>query len=107
MKPELHRMVATLCSYESLFGPYHSQTLRLMVEVGAAYLELGQLEPAERLLRRATGDLERFFGRQHDARLRGLEFLRDLAVSRGDLAGAGFLQQELLECRETETLPVV
>jgi hypothetical protein len=100
-------MVATLCSYESLFGPYHSQTLRLMVEVGAAYLERGQFEPGERLLQRATGDLERFFGRHHDARLRGLEILRNLAVSRGDLARARLLQQELLECKRTETVPVV
>lgn len=96
-------MVATLCSYESMFGPHHPQTLRLMVEVGAAYLDRGQFGPAECLLERAIVDLGRFLGREHDARLRGIRFLRDLCVSRGDLARAQLLDREILESEGTET----
>jgi hypothetical protein len=34
---EIPSMLATLCSYECLFGPYHPQTLRLLTEVAVAY----------------------------------------------------------------------
>ena len=40
---ELPSMLATLCSYENLFGPYHPQTLRLMAEVANAYWQVGEL----------------------------------------------------------------
>jgi hypothetical protein len=103
MEPELHSMVATLCSYESLFGPYHPQTLRLMVEVGAAYLDRGQFGLAEHLLERAIGDLGRFLGREDNARLRAIKFLVNLYVSRGELERAHFLEQELFECHNPET----
>ena len=94
-------MVSTLCSYEALFGPYHLQTLRLMIEVGAACLDQGQYGPAECLLERAIKDLGRLHGREHDARLRGIAILRNLCVSRGDLERAGSLQRELFEMQRT------
>jgi hypothetical protein len=106
MEPELHSMVATLCSYEALFGPYHSQTLRLMIEVGAACVDRGQYGPAECLLERAIKDLGRVHGREHDARLRGIAILRNLCLSRGDFERAGSLQRELAECRRPEMLTV-
>lgn len=106
MESELHSMIATLCSYEALFGPYHLQTLQLMIEVGAACVNRGEYGPAECLLERAIKDLGRLHGSQHDARLRGLAILRNLCVSRGDLERAGSLQRELLECRRLETVPV-
>lgn len=62
---ELQGMLATLCSYENQFGPYHPLTLRLMTEVGVAYGRGGEIETARRLLARAVRDLARFLGEEH------------------------------------------
>lgn len=91
-------MIATLCSYENLFGPYHPQTLRMMIEVGAACLRTGDLAHARFLLERATSDLNRFFGRDHEARLRAVAGLRDLYRASGELDKAESMERELFEC---------
>jgi hypothetical protein len=75
---ELPSMLATLCSYENLFGPYHPQTLRLMAEVANAYWQAGELGHARPLLERAVGDLGRYLGTEHHLRLRAIATLRDL-----------------------------
>jgi hypothetical protein len=96
---ELPGMLATLCSYENLFGPYHPQTLRLMAEIANAYWQAGELGHARPLLERAVRDLGRHLGTGHDLRLRALAALRDLFVAQGDYERAGAAQRELLECQ--------
>jgi hypothetical protein len=60
-------MLATLCCYESQFGPYHPLTLRMMTEVGAEFGRQGEVEKARCLLQRAATDLGRFLGADHPA----------------------------------------
>jgi hypothetical protein len=96
---ELPGMLATLCSYENLFGPYHPQTLCLMAEVANAYWQVGELGHARPLLEKAVRDLGRHLGAGHDLRLRALASLRDLFVAQRDYERAGAAQRELLECQ--------
>jgi Tetratricopeptide repeat len=98
-RTELPGMLATLLSYESLFGPNHPQTLHLMMEVGIALCRLRQFDHARPLLERGTRDLERVLGRNHDWRLRILGALRDLFVQQADYPRAAAVQKELLHCR--------
>jgi len=95
---DLKGMLATLCSYENCFGPYHPQTLRLMTQVAIAYWQAG--EPGARpLLERAVRDLGRHLGADHDLRLRALAALRDLFVAQRDYESAASAQRELLGCQ--------
>ena len=66
---DLPSMLSTLCSYENLFGPYHPQTLHLMVGAGLAFWHYGECTYARPLLERAVRDLGRYLGREHEARL--------------------------------------
>jgi eukaryotic-like serine/threonine-protein kinase len=92
-------MLATLCSYESRFGPYHPQTLCMMTHLGAAYWQAGEPRRARPLLERAVRDLGRHLGESHDLRLSALTTLRDLFVAQGDYQRAASIQKELLECQ--------
>ena len=96
---EIPSMVATLCSYESLLGPYHPQTLTLMTEVVVACWHQGELSIARHLLERAIRDLGRNLGRDHDLRLRALAAMRDLLLRQSDYGQAGAYQRGVLECR--------
>jgi hypothetical protein len=97
-RTELPSMLATLCSYESWFGPYHPQTLRLMALVAMAYSQAG--EPGSGpLLERAVRDLGRYLGQDQDLRLRAMATLRDLFVAQRDYDRAGVVQRELLDCQ--------
>jgi hypothetical protein len=98
-RAELPSMLATLCSYEHLFGPYHPQTLRLMAEVADAYWQVGELGQARPLLERAVRDLGRYLGTEHELHLRALATLRDLFVAQREYERAGAVQRELLECQ--------
>jgi FimV-like protein len=49
-------MIATLCSYENCFGPYHPQTLALTMELAAALWQSGDANSARRLLERVLRD---------------------------------------------------
>jgi hypothetical protein len=49
-------MIATLCSYENCFGPYHPQTLTLTMELAAALWHSGDANSARRLLERVIHD---------------------------------------------------
>jgi hypothetical protein len=93
-------MLSTLCSYESLFGPYHPQTLHLMAEVALALWHHRELAYAHPLLERAVRDLGRYLGRDHEARLSALATLRDLLFEQGDYERAGTTQRELWECQK-------
>jgi Tetratricopeptide repeat len=96
---ELTSMLATLFSYESLFGPNHPQTLQMTAEVGIALCRNGQLDFAQPLLERGVRDLERVLGRNHDLRLGILAALRDRFVQRSEYQNAAAAQQELLHCQ--------
>jgi hypothetical protein len=98
-RAELPGMLATLCSYESCFGPYHPQTLCLMTQVAVAYWQAGEPEQARPLLEKAVNDLRRHLGRNQDLRLRAIATLRDLYMAQRDYERAGVAQRELLECQ--------
>jgi hypothetical protein len=98
-RTELPSMLATLCSYENLFGPYHPQTLRLMAEVANAYWQVGELGHARPLLERAVRDLGRHLGAEHELHLRAIAALRDLFIAQRDYERAGVAQRDLLECQ--------
>jgi hypothetical protein len=91
-------MLATLCSYESWFGPYHPQTLYLMTNVAVAFWQAGEPERARPLLEGVVRDVDHCLGREHDARLGALAALRDLLVDQRDYDRAASIQRELLEC---------
>jgi hypothetical protein len=93
---ELPGMFATFCSYESLFGPNHPQTLRMICLLGLALVRHGELDQARIVLDRGVRDLGRVLGRDHDWRLDLLNALRDLLVWQEDHHRAGVVQQELV-----------
>lgn len=102
---DLPSMLSTLCSYENLFGPYHPQTLHLMVGAGLAFWHYGECTYARPLLERAVRDLGRHLGREHEARLSAITALRDLLLSLGDYERAQAAQMELLECQRLRLGP--
>jgi tetratricopeptide (TPR) repeat protein len=97
-RAELPSMLATLCSYENWFGPYHPQTLCLMAQVAFAYCQAGEFDYARPLLERAIRDLGRHVCRDHELRLRAIAILKDFFVAQGDYERAEAFQRELLEC---------
>ena len=91
-------MLATLCFYEDQLGPYHPHTLRLLVDVGIAYVEKGYLEGARCLLTRASRDVARTLGPGHELRSRAVAGLRDLFMRSSEWERAADAQRELVEC---------
>src|SRR5580704_2505736 len=85
---KLPSMVATLCYYESRFGPYHPHTLRLMAQVADAYLQAGELGHARLLLQRVIKDVGRCLSQDHELRLKAITNLRDLLVVQRDYESA-------------------
>ena len=98
-RAELPSMLATLCYYDSQFGPYHPHTLRLMGQVADAYWQAGELDRARPLLQRVIKDVGRCLSRDHELRLKAIASLRDLLVVQGDHDSAAAVQRELLECQ--------
>jgi non-specific serine/threonine protein kinase/serine/threonine-protein kinase len=96
---ELPGMLATLCSYEGQFGPYHPHTLRLMAQVGIACRQAGELAVARPLLERAVRDTGRGLGWDHEVRLLAMAALRDLFAEQSDYRRAAAVQKELLDCQ--------
>jgi hypothetical protein len=80
-RAELPGMLATLCSYESFFGPYHPQTLCLMAQIAIASWRAGEFDHARPLLERVVNDLGCHLGRNQDLRVRAIEALRDLFIA--------------------------
>jgi hypothetical protein len=99
MQHHIPSVLATLASYEGLFGPYHVQTLALTTVLAVALSDAGHRADARRLLERAAGDLTKHHGRHHPARIRALEALSDLLCQEGDWQAALPVQRELLDCR--------
>jgi hypothetical protein len=96
---EIPNMMATLASYEGLFGPHHAQTLALTAILAEALCASGDRVVGKRLLERAAGDLARHHGRYHPARIRALQTWAGLLCQDRDWKAAVPIQQELLDCR--------
>jgi hypothetical protein len=94
---DLPSMLATLCSYEGLFGPYAPQTLCLMAQVGNACSQAGEFEYARYLLEKVVRDVGRYLGQDHNLRLRAIAALRDIFVAQRDYKRAGMILEQLLE----------
>ncbi len=74
-------MLATLSSYECLFGPYHVQTLTLAAQAGEALWLSGESDQARVLLEHAARHLARYGDLAAGVRIRTLSVLRDLRAS--------------------------
>jgi hypothetical protein len=92
-------MMATLASYEGLFGPYHPQTLGLTIELAVALCSAGRWDEGRRLLQWALLNLTQHYGMQHPVRMRALEAWAALLRRQGDWKAALPIQRELLESR--------
>ncbi len=91
-------MMATLASYEGMFGPYHPQTLAIVTALGVALCSSGKPVEGKQLLERAAGDLSKHHGKHHSVRIRALEALAAILCQEGDWKAALLVQRELLEC---------
>ena len=88
-------MMATLCSYDRLFGPRHIQTLSLTAHIAEVLWAAGDAQSAQCLLDRVVSNLSR----THATRISALHTLRDLALQEEDVRKAIVLQIEIAECR--------
>src|ERR1035438_5490669 len=98
-RANLPSLVATFCSYESLFGPYHPQTLQLLTTLGIAYWQAGELGLALSVLERAVRDLNGNLQRDHHLRLRALAAMKEVSLAQGDHERAGAVQTEIVGCQ--------
>jgi hypothetical protein len=96
---DLPAMMATLGSYDRLFGPRHIQTLSLAAHIAEVLRALGQSQTARSLLERVVRDLNQSASRTHTTRLSALHALRDLLLEQAEIARAIALQTEIFECR--------
>jgi hypothetical protein len=65
MSSDVSAMVATLCCWENLLGPYHPSTLCLAIHLGTALADAGDHPRARVLLERAARDIDRHLSRDH------------------------------------------
>src|SRR5580704_6632567 len=91
-------MVATLSSYDRLFGPRHIQTLSLAAHIAKVLRGLGEIYMALSLLERVVRDLNQTVGRTHPLRISALQALQDLLQEQAETARASALQNEISEC---------
>ena len=94
---ELPGMIATLNSYESMFGPYHVQTLALTVQLARALWSVGEAQAAQQLCERSARTLARGRDEASFLRVSALTTLRDLFLERGDSVKAIAVQKEVVE----------
>lgn len=98
---DLAEMMATLSSYDRLFGPSNMRTLSVAALLGENLAKCGETELARNLLNRVVRDVGRTAGPAHPLRIRALDSLRELHIRRGDLESAVAVQTELAACRRT------
>jgi hypothetical protein len=91
-------MIATLGSYDRLFGPRHVQTLSLAAQIAAVLCAIGESQTARSLLERVVRDFNQSANRTHATRISALQALRDLLLEQSDFASAIAVQTELFEC---------
>ncbi len=97
---DLPGMIATLGSYDRLFGPRHLRTLSLAARVAKALSASGDTQSARYLLERVVRDLAQSAGRAHATRISVLTTLRDLLLQRGEAREAIAAQTEIAECAQ-------
>jgi hypothetical protein len=98
-------MMATLASYQGLFGPYNPQTLAMTIVLAVALYDSGHPLDGRRLLERALGDLTRHHGRHHPVRIRALEAWSTLLSQEAEWKAALPVQRELLEMPHAHPWP--
>jgi len=99
MTQNIPGMMATLVSYEGMFGPYHPQTLSLTAALAVALCSAGSRADGKRLMARAVEDLTKHHGRHHPIRIRALEAWSVLLCQEQNWGAALPIQRELLDCR--------
>jgi hypothetical protein len=95
---DLPAMLATLGSYDHLFGPRHIQTLSLAVRIAEVLRHLGESQTARLLLERVVRDLNQSSNRAHATRIVALHALCAVLIEQSQLPKAIAVQQELAEC---------
>jgi hypothetical protein len=91
--------MATLASYEGMFGPYSAQTLGLTTTLALAFCASGRADEGKSLLRRALLDLTKHHSPNHPVRIRALEAWAALLERDGDSMSALLIERELRDCR--------
>jgi hypothetical protein len=92
-------MMATLASYEGMFGPYHPQTLGLAATLALALCSSGRQEAGRPLLQRALAELTRHYGKHHPVRIRALQAWCAVLCQERNWQAALPVQRDLLACR--------
>ena len=96
---QIPSMMATLASYEGMFGPCHVQTLGLTTALAMALCATGRNQEGRPLLQRALLDITKHHGPRHPLRMRALEAWCELLRQEGDWTAALVIQRESRECR--------
>lgn len=94
---DLQSMIATLNSYESMFGPYHLQTLALAVQVARVLWSVGEVQTAQQLSERSAKYLARGGDQANSLRMSALTILRDSSLKQDDFEKAVAVQKEIVE----------
>jgi hypothetical protein len=95
---DLPAMIATLGSYDCMFGSRHIRTLLLAAHIAEVLRGLGQTQTARSLLERVVRDLNQSANRTHATRISALRALRDLFLEQSEIASAIAAQTEIAEC---------
>jgi len=93
---DLQSMIATLNSYESMFGPYHLQTLALAVQLARILWSVGEVQTAQRLAERSVKYLARGGDQVNSLRMSALTTLRDSLLEQGGTEKAIAVQREIV-----------
>lgn len=93
---DLPSMIATLNSYESMFGPYHLQTLALAVQIARVLWSAGEVQTAQRLSDRSVKYLARGGDQVNSLRMSALTTLRDSLLEQGDTENAVAVQKQIV-----------
>ena len=95
----IQSLMATLHSYEDLFGPYHPQTFAVLTKLAVALWNAGQIRFATSMLERAIPDFTSTFGSDHPSRLEALTVLSGLLFEQCSFEEASAVQREIVNCR--------
>ena len=89
--------VQDLAGGEKAWGPEHTLTLATVNNLGLLYADLGRLDEAEKMYRRALQGYEKARGPEHTSTLNTVNNLGNLYKSQGKLGEAEKIYQRALE----------